>query len=147
MYFDNYKRTCEKQFVYNCCKQIAFRKKGSLKASAEEDKGRGYVMTYSAKFDVEFFSSNLAWTRQRYALAGSRRVCVCELVEEGFEGACNERRTYLATSPQPFVVTVTTRAGGGNSHMNGEITIHIATQNEWVIDYHIVNHYAESPGG
>ncbi len=99
-------------------------------------------MTYSVKFSVDSFSSTLAWTTERFTVSGSRKVRVKELPEERFVGACDERRWYVARSSQPFVVTVSRRAGGQNGHLNGDLVIYVASRDPGTRDHRVEVQYA-----
>lgn len=99
-------------------------------------------MTYSVKFSVESFLSTLAWMTEHFSVAGSRKVRVKELTDERFVGACDERRVYIARSNQPFVVTVSRRAGGQDAHLNGQLCVYIGAKSEGTVDHMVEVQYA-----
>ena len=71
---------------------------------------------YTVKFNLEWFSSDLASSSESFIRAGTERVRV-RLVDQGNYGPCDGYVTYVAKSRSPFVIIITRRGDGGNSHM------------------------------
>ncbi|MBI4054160.1 MAG: hypothetical protein HY397_02410 [Candidatus Doudnabacteria bacterium] len=80
---------------------------------------------YTIDFEVERFSSNLAWSAQRFEKLGRARVRV-EEIEGGYYDPLTEVRRFRAKSRKPFVVVVTTKAGGQDAHLDGDLAVLVA---------------------
>jgi len=83
---------------------------------------------YTVKFCVDFFRSNLAWTEEAFrtvSLIGERVRVKSD--GEPYVGKLDRRDCLIAKSRGPFMVIITTNAGGKNVHMDGRTTVLIAT--------------------
>ena len=80
---------------------------------------------FQARFQISSFSSTEATSRESFKIAGACRVCVKSI--DVYEAPLDRCERYVAKSNKPFVVVITTRATGGDAHINGRTRIVVAT--------------------
>lgn len=80
---------------------------------------------YVAEFDLEYWNMPWATSKQEFRIAGSARVRVKQV--SLLEAEVERRVRFTMKSRRPFVVVVTTKATGQDSHLDGEACIFVAT--------------------
>jgi hypothetical protein len=81
---------------------------------------------YKVKFHIDSFGSSLATMSQSFSFAGAgERVRVKRVGDP--VGSLDRREYFVARSKTPFAVIIATRGDGGDSHLDGDVKILVAT--------------------
>jgi hypothetical protein len=84
---------------------------------------------FRVEFYLDFFGSSLASMSQSFRIAGAGRVRVKQ-DPESFVGQLDRRDYFVARSSKPFVVVITTKAEGGDAHLDGQTLVLVATDQD-----------------